>query len=178
MRRLAALLLALAVVAVSCGTDDGSGDGVASEASFDVVPYNHEDVFGGAEVEFSTMLGNGTPVVLNFWAAQCPPCLAEMPWLQEASEQYEGEVLLVGVDVGPFTGLGNNEQGAELLDSLGITYPAAYAVDDTPLREFEVIGMPSTVFFDGDGNVVESHSGILTQSQIDGWFGRLADGES
>lgn len=176
MRRLAAPLLALALVAVSCGT--ASGDGVADEASFDVVPYNHEDVFGGSDVQFSSVLGNGTPVVLNFWAALCPPCLAEMPWLQAASEQYEGEVLLVGVDVGPFTGLGNNEQGADLLDELGITYPAAYAVDDTPLREFEVIGMPSTVFFDGDGRIVESHSGILTESQIEDWFSRLADGAS
>jgi thiol-disulfide isomerase/thioredoxin len=167
------------VFAVSCAADDGDdGDGVAAEASFDVVPYNNEEVFGGSEVDFTSVLGNGTPVVLNFWAALCPPCLTEMPWLQAASERYDGEVLLVGVDVGPFTGLGNNEQGADLLDSLSITYPAAYAVDDTALREFEVISMPTTVFFDGEGSIVETHSGILVESQIDDWFSRLAEGES
>lgn len=167
-------LLALALVAAACGADDEGG--VPSEASFDIVAYNNEDVFGGSEATFDALVGQGTPVVLNFWAAQCPPCLAEMPWLQDASERHEGDVLLVGVDVGPFTGLGSNEQGAELLDELGITYPAAYAADDEPLRSFEVLSMPTTVFFDGDGSIADTHAGIMTEDQIEDRFSQLAAG--
>jgi hypothetical protein len=91
-----------------------------------------------------------------------------------AWQDSDGSVLLVGVDVGPFTQLGTNEQGAELLSELGITYPAAYAVDDAPLREFSVTSMPTTVFFDGAGQIVDKHGGLLSEQQIRGWFATLS----
>lgn len=154
--------------------------GVASAAAgdFPIVVYQGADVLGGSEVDFNALLGQGKPVVLNFWAAQCPPCRVEMPWFEEAYRRHRDEVLLVGVDIGPFIGLGSNEQGRALLDELGVTYPAGAAVDDRPVRQYRVIGMPTTVFFDADGNQVGSHSGLLVQDQIDEAFRRLADGET
>jgi hypothetical protein len=85
-------------------------------------------------------------------------------------------VLLVGIDVGRFTGLGTNEQGARLLEDLDITYPAVYAVDDTPMRHLEILSMPSTVLFDAAGVVVGNHAGIMTEQQIEDWFTKLAAG--
>ncbi|MFW6203910.1 MAG: TlpA family protein disulfide reductase [Actinomycetota bacterium] len=182
LARLAAASAALVLLGAGCASD-GSGesdggsaesDGSAEEESFTVVAHQGEDLLGGSEVEFGSLLGNGTPVVLNFWAAQCPPCRAEMPWFQAAYEEHSDSVLLVGLDVGQFTGLGTTEQGAQLLDELDITYPAGYAVDEEPLRRFEVTNMPSTVFFDGAGEVVDAHAGVLTEQQIRDRFASLA----
>ena len=86
------------------------------------------------------------------------------------------DVLLVGIDVGPFIQLGTNEQGARLLEDLGINYPAVYAVDDRPLRRFDLLGMPMTVFFDGGGEIVGRHIGIMTEQQIEDRFRELAAG--
>lgn len=195
---LTAALLALLLLSAACGSDrsehttaqstdspaDGAGvdepspdtEDSATEGSFTVVAYQREDLLGGSEIAFDSLLGRGRPVILNFWAAQCPPCLLEMPWFQAAHEQYEDGVLLVGVDVGPFTGLGSNEQGAELLSDLEITYPAVYAIDDEPLRQLKVTSMPFTMFFDADGEIVDWHGGILTEPQIQDWFKHLAAG--
>lgn len=172
--RATAVALVLGFVAAAC-VGNGEAGQVAAEAEFDVVPYNRPDVLGDEELAVSSLLGQDTPVVLNFFAAQCPPCLAEMPWLQAAADRFDGDVLLLGVDIGPFVGLGSNEQGAQLLQDLEITYPAAYAVDDAPLRQLGVVSMPTTAFFDADGRLVDSHPGILTEGQIQDWFEQLAE---
>jgi thiol-disulfide isomerase/thioredoxin len=174
--KVTAVALVVGLVAAACGStgDEDPGE-VAAEAQFDVVPYNRDDVLGEEELAVSSLLGQGTPVVLNFFAANCPPCLAEMPWLQAAADRHDGDVLLVGVDVGPFTGLGSNEEGAQLLVDLEITYPAAYAVDSTPVREVPVVAMPTTAFFDADGQLVDTHAGIMTEDQIEDRFQQLAE---
>jgi thiol-disulfide isomerase/thioredoxin len=169
--KIAGGVLAVALVAAACGGDDGDE---AAPVDFDLGVYQGQDVLGGDEVAFGDVLGTGTPVILNFFAGQCPPCLVEMPWLEAAWQDHGDDVLLVGIDIGPFTGLGSNESGQTLLDQLEVTYPAGYAVDDTPVRGLEVTNMPFTVFFDGDGRIVDSHGGILTEQQIRDWFTRLA----
>jgi thiol-disulfide isomerase/thioredoxin len=183
IRSLLFLTLLLLVPGLAGCTSDAAGDaepasegtaGVGAGDSFTIVAYQGAEKLGGEEVEFDSLLGQGRPVILNFWAAQCPPCRAEMPWFQEAYDRHGERVLLVGVDIGPFIGLGSNEQGKRLLEELEVSYPAAYAVDDRPVRRSRVIGMPTTVFFDGEGSVVDAHAGILTQRQIDEWFERLA----
>jgi thiol-disulfide isomerase/thioredoxin len=178
-----AVLLSFLLLAAACGTTSSEGPRAAAtnEAdasdSFRVVAYQGQALLGGEEIAFNSLLGTGTPVVLNFWAAQCPPCRAEMPWFENVARQFEGEVLLIGIDVGPFIQLGTNEQGARLLEELGITYPAVYAVDDRPLRQFQVLGMPMTVFFDGAGEVVGRHIGIMTEQQMEDEFRALAAGD-
>jgi thiol-disulfide isomerase/thioredoxin len=194
MRRLAGLVSAVIVLVAACGSDDaatqpaapssdpnpglGTEEGQDVDASFQIVAYHGSDALGGSEIDFASLLGRGTPVILNFWAAQCPPCLAEMPWFESAWRDSDGTVLLVGVDVGPFTQLGTNEQGAELLSELGITYPAAYAADGAALRQFSVTSMPTTVFFDGAGQIMDRHGGLLTEQQIRDWFATLSGGVS
>lgn len=182
--QLALLSTALLIVTAACAPNDGRGAGQRADPpargssgdSFAIVAYQGGDELGGGKIEFDSLFKQGRPVVLNFWAAQCPPCRAEMPWFEQAHERYGDRVLLVGVDIGPFVGLGSNEQGRRLLEELDISYPAAYAVDNRAIRRFRVIGMPTTVFFDKQGSVVRSHAGLLTQKQIDDAFQELAEG--
>ena len=139
----------------------------ATEGSFPIVAYRGAELLGADELDFHDLLGTGTPVVLNFWAGQCPPCRAEMPDFQQVYDEYEGEFLLVGVDIGPFIGLGTHQSAIDLLDELDISYPTAYALDARTVQDNEVLGMPTTVFYDGAGEEVDRHTGLLTEQAFE-----------
>ena len=67
--------------------------------------FQGQNVVGGESVTLGSLVGE-RPIVLNFWAGLCPPCRAEMPDLQEFNEEFQDRALLLGVDLGQFTGLG------------------------------------------------------------------------
>ena len=134
---------------------------------FQLAVYQGDDLLGGQEVEFSDVVGQGKPVVLNFWAGLCPPCRVEMPDLQVVHEEFGDEVLLVGVDVGTFTGLGNEQDGRDLLQEVGVTYPAGTTANADVMRAYQVIGMPTTVFLTPHGEIHEKWTGLLTQEKLE-----------
>lgn len=160
-----AALLAVAAIAAAC-----SGGKTAPD--FTLNAYHGQEALGGETVQFSSLLGK-TPVVLNFWAGLCPPCRAEMPDFQALSQKYQGKVLIVGVDVGPFVGLGSEADGRKLVQELGITYPTGATRDSTVLRRYEVLGMPSTFFIRPDGVIVQKSLGLLNRQQMEEAFQKL-----
>lgn len=168
------------VLAIAFGQDDasapstaatGAATGATSSTStagtFPIVAYQGADALGASELDFTDLLGQGQPVVLNFWAGQCPPCRAEMPAFQRVYDQYGSDFLLVGVDIGPYIGLGSNQSAIDLLEELEITYPAARALDARAVQDNSVLGMPTTIFYDGDGTEVSRHAGLLTEDALD-----------
>ena len=141
-------------------TQGGSG------GDFRIVAYQGDSVLGGRETNFNTVFEQGKPVVLNFWAGACASCNAEMPGFERVSTEFAGKVIVVGIDVGPFAGLGTHEDAVKLYTQLGIHYPLGYAVDASALQLYTLEGMPTTVFLTARGQVVDRVTGILTEDQL------------
>ncbi len=131
---------------------------------FGMVAYQGEATLGGPEARLHDLIGDGTPVVVNFWASSCPPCREEMPGFQRVHDDLGDAFHLVGVDVGAFTGLGSQAGARDFLVEYAIDYPAAYLLDDGALRDYEVRSMPTTVFIDGSGRIVDKHTGYLAEA--------------
>ncbi|MCY4484943.1 MAG: TlpA disulfide reductase family protein [Spirochaetaceae bacterium] len=164
-----ALLLA---AACNRGSDDDGGGASAAAADlprvgdFEIVAYQTGGGLTAERMQFSAVLDHGKPVVLNFWAGLCPPCRAEMPEFQEVYDEYSDRILMLGIDLGPFTGLGNSDQGRALLSELGVSYPAGTTEDADVVAHFQVLGMPTTLFVTADGGVVAKWTGILTKEKL------------
>jgi len=148
-------------------SEETSGQaGVSLEGDFEINLYQGEDLLGGSSVMFSDVLAQGKPVVLNMWAGLCPICRNELPELQDAYETYGDEVLFLGVDVGPFVGLGSREDGRALLNELEITYPAGSTPDREIMRDYDVLGTPTTHFITPSGESIERLTGVLGEEQL------------
>ena len=139
-----------------------------------MVAYQGEAVLGGKETTFHQVFQQGKPVVLNFWAGLCPPCQAEMPAFQRAYDAQQGKIIILGLDVGPFLHLGSYFDAIALYNRLEIQYPLAFAETATPLRLYSVQGMPTTVFFDARGQVVDKVTGALDEQQLQAHVRKLA----
>ena len=171
-RWLLILAAILAAAAIACSSnDDSNNDFVSSTGSGDLAPdltvsmFQGQDVVGGEKVTLSGLIG-GRPIVLNFWAGLCPPCRAEMPDLQEFNEDFQDRALLLGVDLGQFTGLGNTDDAKKLLSDLAITYPAGFTSDSDVIRNYQVLGMPTTIFIDREGRIFNRWTGALNKNVL------------
>ena len=147
-------------------TNDGSPK-VALDANLDfpISLYQGSDMMDVAEINFSDLF-QGKPVVLNFWAGLCPPCRAEIPDFQRFHEEFSDRVILFGLDAGPFTGLGSNKNGKELIEELGVSYPVGSTTNGNVMREYRVLGMPSTIFITRDGEIFRNWGGILSEAKL------------
>ena len=110
----------------------------------------------------------GKPVVINWWTTFCPPCITEIPELNELVEKYEDR------DV-EFLAIAHNEM-AELppfLEKHPFTFDIALA-DDEAVHIFGQ-GYPRHVIIDGDGKVVYDIHGYSpdTADRIDAVIGSL-----
>lgn len=168
-------LVVITLMVTACSSSSSAA--LASDVhDFKIAAYQGEELLGGREATFATVFAQGKPVVLNFWAGECPPCRAEMPAFQRAADEYRGRVVFVGVDVGPFTGLGSNDDARRLLRELRISYPAARALDAAPLRLYSVRGMPTTIFFSAKGQALDRVSGMMLEDQLRSRLQKLVAG--
>jgi hypothetical protein len=89
-----------------------------------------------------------------------------MPGFARVAGEYEGRVTFVAVDIGPFVGLGDHDDGVRQLQRTGTTYPAAYAVDRSSLTQYGVLGTPTSVYFDRSGQVVRKVPSAFAESAL------------
>jgi len=97
----------------------------------------------------------GTVVALDFWATWCGPCVQKMPSTQALSEQFEGQVMFVGINVGE-----RSERVQDFIDERGFTYSIGLDEDSAIHRDlYPSPGIPYMVIINGDGIVTETFSG-------------------
>lgn len=103
----------------------------------------------------------GEPLVVNFFASWCAPCLAEMPGFEAVSQRLDGHVAFLGVNLQD-----RPDDGRRVVEQTGVTYDVARDPDGSIFQRFGAVAMPTTVFIDAEGNVVEVHSGEISASAL------------
>jgi thiol-disulfide isomerase/thioredoxin len=129
--------------------------------------FSLDDVRPGRPVVSLEAL-RGKPVVLNFFGSWCPPCVREMPALEAMSQRYRGRVQFVGVTFNDA-----RDAARSLLERSGVTYPAAFDAKSDLAYDYGIRGMPTTLFIDPQGNLVEGKKGEFSEVQLRTTIDRL-----
>lgn len=113
----------------------------------------------------------GRPLIINFWATWCPPCIAEMPMLSafDAAQAPDGpRVIGIALDA--------PERVRLFLSRTPIGYPILLDVPDDDDASV-VLGntrgvLPYSVLVDADGRILATHVGEFSRASLERWLAR------
>ena len=105
----------------------------------------------------------GRPVIVNFWASWCGPCVEEFPLLREAAARHADEGLaIVGVVYQD-----RSEAARDFMARNGATWPAAMDPGDRVASAYGILGPPETFFIGRDGTIVARQIGQFSAESLD-----------
>jgi thiol-disulfide isomerase/thioredoxin len=147
-----AVLVVLSLALAACG-GGGGGGGAGGSTSASTAAIGSTALVERAPENFQSDLAayKGKVVVLNFWASWCGPCRAEMPALQQVSQEFTGKpVTFIGVDSSDV-----RDSAGKLLADLKVTYPTVYdkaGINGGIATAWSVVSLPQTWFIAKDGS--------------------------
>lgn len=149
----------LAALAAGCAIW-GTGSALLSMArQGQPLPDTALATLDGGPVRLRSMLGK--PVVLNLWATWCPPCRREMPVLASAQAAHPGVAFVFANQGETATAVRAYLARAGLrLDNVLLDGATALA------RETASPGLPTTLFFDARGRLVDRRMGELSPATL------------
>ena len=123
------------------------------------LPDTTLSTLAGEQIQLSTLVGR--PSVVNLWATWCPPCRREMPVLAEAQQSHDG-VNFVFVNQGEAASEIQKYLQDEGLQLQNVVIDSFSSVSQSAGAR----GLPTTLFFDGSGRLVDTHMGELTRASL------------
>jgi peroxiredoxin len=104
----------------------------------------------------------GQWVLLNFWATWCPPCVAEMPYLQTLADRG---LNVLGVNMA-------EEEGKVKLFAAqhGIEFPILMEPYDNLVLDYQARSLPRTVIIAPDGTIALRIAGPINGELLDPWL--------
>ena len=114
----------------------------------------------GTELYLKQFLGR--PLLINFWATWCAPCVVELPHLDKAAtflKEFNIDVLLVSTDRSP------RQDVSAFLDSKQIYIPfRGFDPKAIWARAMNVSALPVTFIINAEQTSTQSHNGIAEWS--------------
>jgi thiol-disulfide isomerase/thioredoxin len=105
----------------------------------------------------------GRPVVVNFWATWCEPCVREFPLLARAAAAHRADRLaVVGVLVQD-----RPDAARAFVRQHGGAWPVGVDADRRTADAWGVVGLPHSFFVHPDGTLASHQLGELTPATLD-----------
>jgi thiol-disulfide isomerase/thioredoxin len=125
---------------------------------------NHQELNNIPDIQFKDAAGNTTSlsalrskvVFINYWATWCPPCIAEMPKVNELYKKFRNDpkVIFLLVDV-------DNDLTKAKAFMLKNRYDLPLYTQISNVPEALLDGtIPTTLVFNKDGKLIYKHSGV------------------
>lgn len=169
----AALVLLLSVFGtawwlLSTDTKPDTGQLVVGLNVGNIAPnFELVDVRSNKPVQLASL--RGKPVLVNFWGTWCPPCRQEMPEMQRIYDKYKGDLVMVGVSMGPRD---NPDLVKGFVDQASYTWTFIHDADSGVATHYQAYSIPTSYFIDKDGVIRARHIGAMNSDMMEQYLTR------
>ncbi|MDA0745930.1 MAG: TlpA disulfide reductase family protein [bacterium] len=150
------ILFLLAAALVACGAPKSTESELSESAGF--FPGKKAPDFSLKTLDGQTFVLSkaGKPVLLNFWATWCGPCVSEMPALKKLHEDMGNDVLILGVDLQE-----SSAQVEAFVRQHNLTW--TFLLDGTGQvgQAYAISAIPTTIAINAQGVITARHVGGL-----------------
>lgn len=149
------VISSFSIIMVGCGIGSNSDNESSDNINENVVSFDTVTL-GGTEID-SSILNDSTLTMINVWATYCPPCIAEIPDIQNLFVELNEEeinVNIIGI-VSDTPSADNEKTAKQILESSSVEY--TNIIPDQKLLDGifqEISVVPTTIFVDSEGNIV------------------------
>lgn len=154
--------LVFVLLGIFAGTQRWQTDAPDTQAAQRLMAQDFPTLYGERQ---SMDIYRGQPLVVNFWATWCSPCVEEMPELEALQKEISDKhVQIIGL------GVDSADKMREFAEKHGITYPL-YVVG-TPGVELSRLfgntagGLPFTILIDAEGVSRKTYLGRLDMEEL------------
>ncbi len=102
---------------------------------------------------------NGKVVFINIWASWCPPCVAEMPDLQDLYNDYNEQIVFL------FIARDRKADVSNFLEKNQYDLPVYYEIGAGP-AQLSSNSLPTTYILDHQGKIIVSKTGVAAWNSM------------
>ncbi|MEH6535967.1 MAG: TlpA disulfide reductase family protein [Psychroserpens sp.] len=113
----------------------------------------------GNDIELTKYIGK--PLVVNYWATWCAPCLKEFPYFEDVKKRFGNDINFVMI----------SDESIEKITSFSNSKPYSFNFlkSSKKLSEYginEMTALPTTYFYDMQGNLIAKHTSALNVESL------------
>lgn len=128
----------------------------AQNANFSIPSVDVKNI-KGKKFNTSDIKNDGKPIIIDFWATWCKPCIMELNAIADKYDDWQKEtgVVLYAVSIDDAKSI---SRVAPFVNAKGWEYIVLLDPNSDFKRAMNVINIPHTFIIDGKGNIVEQHT--------------------
>jgi thiol-disulfide isomerase/thioredoxin len=127
--------------------------------------FDLQRIDGRGRIDLAGLRGK-KPLVVDFWASWCTPCIHESKRLEAALKKYGDRIAFVGVDTKDFSADARSWQRKH-----GITYPSVHDGGGKVLAKWGGLPIPRIFFVSRSGKVVGE---LIVEEDLPRYLRRIA----